>query len=247
MTIEQSLDHLRAAIRAAEAKIPASLHTKTGPNRDPSFTFSRSMLENRLADAHAKLSATACANDKPPRSVADMEAQWEACKGKAKADGVKTPAIHCAAQIAGVTNSATPPPLPSAAKPSLEDRIAKLEKDLAAAKAAPTPAAGARIVETAARAAATALSQERRGVPAGGWGKQEPLPQCPANLSGKDRREFFRALSVLSPENAKYADDNTITRTAVSNFSSEDEKAFCMKEANRRGWFHNGGIWSKSH
>jgi hypothetical protein len=105
--------------------------------------------------------ATACANDNPPRSIADMEAQWEACKGKAKAEGVKTPAIHCAAKIAGVTNSATPPPLPGS-KEALEARITKLEKDLAAAKAAPTPAVASRIIETAARAAVAQLSAERR-------------------------------------------------------------------------------------
>ena len=58
-------------------------------------------------------------------------------------------------------SSAQPPPLPGS-REALEARIAQLEKDLAAAKAAPSAAAGARIVETAARTTATQLSAERR-------------------------------------------------------------------------------------
>lgn len=52
----------------------------------------------------------------------------------------------------------------SASKEALEARIATLESQLAAAKASPVPAAGARLVEQASRKTAQELSAERRNV-----------------------------------------------------------------------------------
>lgn len=116
---------------------------------------SKSGLEAKLAEFQS-LAPQACTSE-PYKSAASLVNDWETCKADKQAAGNKTPVAACLAEQHGQTLG------PDASKESLAARISILEAQLAAAKASPVPAAGARLVEQAARQTAQELSAERRG------------------------------------------------------------------------------------